>query len=232
MAIRSVFHLLFTVTVAVLHFPSPVNGTFLNRCPGTERCFFGLFVLMYDGTPDTDTCIQYCVFLQDETLQCGTCGVGGVELPTPSPANPSPTTPVNSQYDISVSLVDIPSSDRSLFTDAAQRWESIIVGDLPNIARSGLRFRLSSGCSAPVTIDDLYICARYSDIDGPRNVLGSAGPYDRRSNSLTVTGEMEFDMSDISFLKSQGNFASVILHEMGHILGTYMMQLHLELRRG
>jgi hypothetical protein len=217
MAIRTVFHLLFAL--AVLKIPSPVSGTF-NRCPGTERCgFFGFFILMYDGSPGTDTCKEYCVFFQNATLQCGSCGLG--DLPTPSPTDPLPTTPVNSQYDISISTVDIPSGDQSLFTNAAQRWESIIVGDLSNVARSSLRFRLSAGCSAPVTIDDLYICARYSDIDGPKNVLGSAGPYDRRSsNSLTVTGEMEFDISDISYLKSQGNFASVILHEMGHILGT------------
>jgi hypothetical protein len=54
------------------------------------------------------------------------------------------------------------------------------------------------------------------------DTIVSAGPYDTRSsNSLTITGEMEFDSADISFLKSEGNFASVILHEMGHILGMY-----------
>lgn len=219
MAIRTLYHLLSAVAVIIL--PSPVYGT-LFRCLGTERCgLFGFFILMHDGSPGTDTCEEYCVFFQDETLQCGSCSFGNLDLPTPSPTDPSPTVPVNSQYDISVSTVDIPIGDQSLFTDAALRWESIVVGDLSNIARSSLRFRLSAGCSAPVTIDDLYICARYSDIDGQGSVLGSAGPFDRRSsNGLTVTGEMEFDVSDVSLLKSQGNFASVILHEMGHILGT------------
>lgn len=224
MAIRTVFHLLFATAVFIL--PSSVSGTF-NRCPGTERCgLFGFFVLMHDGSPGTNSCEEYCVFFQNATLQCGSCGLGAAEQPTPSPIDPLPTVPVNSQYDISMSLVDIPSSDRSLFTDAAQRWESIVIGDLSNIARSSLRYDLDSGCSVPVTIDDLYICARYSDIDGLNNVLGSAGPYDRRSgNSLTVTGQMEFDVADIATLKSQGNFASVILHEMGHILGTYRLNL-------
>jgi hypothetical protein len=210
------------LTVIALVFPTPANGFFFGRCPGTERCLFGLFVVMREGVPGTDQCTDYCVFFQDITLECGSCGpVDAVPTTSPKPTVPPvPTAPVNSEFEISLSYVGIPSSDQDTFTKAAQRWGSIVVEDLPSVSRSRLRKRLSSGCVAPIVIDDLYICARYVQIDGSGTVLGSAGPLDTRSNSLTISGEMEFDVADIAYLKNQGNFESVILHEMGHILGT------------
>lgn len=223
MGVRTIFKALIAFATA-LTFPSSVNGT-IFRCPGSERCgLFGFFVLMHAGTPGTDSCEEYCVFFLDATLQCGSCSMNTAEAPTPSPINSSPrapTSPINGEYDFSFSLVGVPTADQSLFTNAAQRWESVVVGDLPSVLRSRLRFSLPTGCTVPVTIDDLHICGLYSSIDGPLKVLGSAGPYDLRSNNaLSITGVMEFDSADISYLKSQGNFESVILHEMGHILGT------------
>ena len=217
---RTIFHVLFAITV--LTFPSPVNGLFL-QCLFGERC--GLFAhVVHTGTPGTDTCEELCVYFTIGSIyQCGGCDVDTADLPTPSPTDPGPTPPLNSQYDIALSLVGIPDSDVSIFTDAVERWESVIVGDLPNIASSGGSF--SSGCSPPSTIDDSYICARYVDIDGSGRVLGSAGPtLVRRTGGLTVAGEMQFDSADVASLIDEGNFDSVILHEMGHILGKFLRQ--------
>lgn len=216
---QTIFHVLFAVTVLI--FPSPVNGFFFF-CLGSERCGFFARVV-HSGTPGTDTCEELCVFFAfGSTYQCGGCDVGGADLPTPSPTDPGPTPPLNSQYEIALSLVGIPSSDVSIFTSATERWESIIVGDLPSVASSGGRF--SSGCSPPTTIDDSYICARYVNIDGPGRVLGSAGPTYVRGSGLTIAGEMQFDSADIASLINDGNFDSVILHEMGHILGKLLRQ--------
>ena len=211
---RSILHVL--LAVAGLTFPSPAHGFFF-RCAGGERC--GLFgVVVHDGTPGTDTCEEYCVFFAFfATTECGGCDLGGAEIPTPSPIGSGLLPPLNSQYDIELSFVNIPSSDESLFTNAVERWESVIVGDLPPQASIGGSF--SSGCSPPLTIDDLYICAQYATIDGPGRVLGSAGPTWIRSSGLTIAGEMEFDSADVASLIDEGNFDSVILHEMGHILG-------------
>jgi hypothetical protein len=176
---------------------------------------------MRDGEQGSDQCEEYCVFFQDDTLECGACSLGTAQVPTPSP----PIIPVNSEYDIALQLIGIPSSDQLAFTRAAQRWESIIVGDLPSVASRNLQYSLYDGCVIPNTIDDLYICAIYSDIDKAGGVLGSAGPQDTRGTSLTVTGAMEFDIADIDSLKSDGEFESVILHEMGHVLGEYIASI-------
>lgn len=80
-----------------------------------------------------------------------------------------------------------------------------------------------SGCRFPRIVDDLYICAIYSGINGPGFVLGSAGPGCIRSSGnntgLPVFGYMEFDVEDVPSLKVRGSLGTVILHEMAHILG-------------
>jgi hypothetical protein len=223
------------LTVALL-FPKGADAFFFflsNRCRGYERCgFFGFSVAMHSGTPGSSDCLDYCVFFVDATLECGGCGIGTEELPTPAPVFslptavtptapvPAPTPPTQvSQYDISLQLVGIPSGDASFFNNAAVRWEQIVIGDLADVAKSSIG-SLESGCTVPNVIDDLHICGKYRSIDGQNGILGSAGPYySRFSNGLPIAGVMEFDSADISFLKSEGNFGSVILHEMGHILG-------------
>ena len=37
--------------------------------------------------------------------------------------------------------------------------------------------------------------------------------------TISATGEMTFDIADIDQLEADGTFASVILHEMGHVFG-------------
>jgi Leishmanolysin len=143
-----------------------------------------------------------------------------VPIPVPLPVSAPVSLPGN--YNIDLYFVGIPTADRTFFTNARSRWESIVRGDLTNITTQSLPAP-STGCVYPSpTIDDLYICARFAAIDGPGKVLGSAGPLlVRNANTLTVTGEMEFDSADISSLKSAGNFGTVILHEMGHVLGMF-----------
>ncbi len=142
------------------------------------------------------------------------------KLPTKAPVRASTRAPtVPSNFNIDLDLVGVSASDRTFFADAKSRWESIIRGDLQDIPMAGAN-PPSTGCAFPTIVDDLYICAQFIPIDGRGRILGSAGPiYIRVIDGLTITGEMEFDSEDISTLKSQGNFESVILHEIGHILG-------------
>jgi hypothetical protein len=67
----------------------------------------------------------------------------------------------------------------------------------------------------------LTISASIISIDGPGNILGSAGPtvggYDDSNYFLAVDGEMEFDADDVGALGS--DLLTVILHEMGHVIG-------------
>ena len=95
------------------------------------------------------------------------------------------------------------------FTTAVERWTQIIVADIPDYSSS--QYGL---------IDDLVIDARIAPIDGEGNILGQAGPDLLRSGSLLPAhGEMEFDSADVDQMYISGIWSSVVLHEIGHILG-------------
>ncbi|MBX3452547.1 MAG: hypothetical protein KF777_23600 [Planctomycetaceae bacterium] len=116
----------------------------------------------------------------------------------------SPPPLPNNSFNIDVDTSTLTPQQAAIFLAAAQRWEQIIVGDLPDV---GL-------------IDDLYITANIVAIDGVGGILGAAGPTGLRGGSfLPYSGDMIFDSADVANLISAGQFDEVILHEMGHVLG-------------
>jgi hypothetical protein len=102
---------------------------------------------------------------------------------------------------------------RNAFTKAADRWATVIVGDLPSVLVDG------------EVIDDVLILAQGVAIDGVGKVLGQAGPtHIRPSNAgaaalLPAKGIMSFDTADLDKMESAGTLNDVITHEMGHVLG-------------
>ena len=67
---------------------------------------------------------------------------------------------------------------------------------------------------------DLLINANVPTIDGVGGILGESRPDAFRSgSSLPIHGVMEFDAADMASMVSSGLLYSVVLHEMGHILG-------------
>jgi hypothetical protein len=114
------------------------------------------------------------------------------------------------------------ASQRAAFSSAAAKWADIITGDLTDVPASVAAGQCGTNSPAlDETIDDVLIFATITSIDGPGRVLGSAGPCFTRSGThgLTVIGEMLFDAADVSSLESNGSFTSVVVHEMGHVLG-------------
>jgi len=121
--------------------------------------------------------------------------------------------PPTAGFQIIVSFPDnsLTTAQQAVFQQAANRWQEIIVGDLPNV-------------TDPVTgqvIDDILIMATAPAIDGAGGVLGQAGPTDFRSGprGLPWKGVMQFDSADVAVMESNGTFRNVILHEMAHVLG-------------
>jgi hypothetical protein len=117
-----------------------------------------------------------------------------------------------------------PVTDRHarLFRRSARRWQEIIVKDVP--ATTGTIPRNFCGAfGTPVfsgRIDDILIDVLLTEIDGPGNVLGAAGPCALRlSDDLPVYGIMFFDTDDLDFIESFDLLDEVIIHEMGHVLG-------------
>ncbi len=117
-------------------------------------------------------------------------------------------------------------AQRQAFTAAADRWATVIVGDLPAVTVDGEE------------IDDVRIDASGIAIDGPEQILGQAGPTLLRPASagaaagLPVTGTMEFDTADLAEMERAGTLRDVITHEMGHVLGLGSIWTRKNLLRG
>jgi hypothetical protein len=123
------------------------------------------------------------------------------------------------------------AAQRQVFRTSAARWSTIIKGDLPDAAGAIPENACGGGTpSADQTYDDLLIFAAVTDIDGPGQVLGQAGPcFVRNIGSLPVVGVMQFDVADLNALEANGQLGAVILHEMGHVLGIGTLWSHLNL---
>ncbi|MBT3773072.1 MAG: hypothetical protein HOF87_00775 [Gemmatimonadales bacterium] len=109
-------------------------------------------------------------------------------------------------------------------TAAAERWMSIIPIDIPNIDFSNQPIS-ADACTEgqPLftgEVDDLRIYVTIEEIDGAGMTLASAGPcFNRGLTNLPAIGSMKFDAADLDDLEASGGLISVVLHEMGHVLG-------------
>jgi hypothetical protein len=122
--------------------------------------------------------------------------------------NPPATTTTAGGFQITLSMSGLTVSQQAIFQQAAARWAQVITGDLPNATYRGQ------------AIDDLLIVASAISIDGVNGVLGQAGPDAFRSGSrLPYHGIMQFDSADLARMETGGLLFSVVMHEMGHVLG-------------
>ena len=112
---------------------------------------------------------------------------------------------------------------------AKRQWESVILGGAgkrTHFTRDGLRVR------------DLYVEVVIKAVDGQRGTLAYAAPGQttKRTNTTTTvvngrtpvqafTGIMHFDLDDIPNMIRLGNMDHVVMHELGHILGTTQVSI-------
>ncbi len=116
-------------------------------------------------------------------------------------------------------LTPVSALHKAAFENARARWASIITEDVPDLAQA------LPGCGNfhPPTeafVDDLIIYVTVDSIDGPAGTLGQAGPCYFRDSWLSLSGAMTFDEADLDNLAANGLLEEVILHEMGHVLGS------------
>lgn len=120
-------------------------------------------------------------------------------------------------------LSDVEGDMRAAFERAGRRWSSVIRNDLTNarIERGSLPEDCGGTSNGEVLdIDDLLIFVSVEAIDGPRGVLGAAGPCVLRSDTdAPLIGRMRFDRADLEALQEAELLETVVLHEMGHVLG-------------
>jgi hypothetical protein len=117
-------------------------------------------------------------------------------------------------FNINLNFINAPTAgELAAFNAAEASWESIIQGYL-----------IDDIANTNVTIN-----VNLAPNDGPGGILGSAGPTNAKLNAAqnavsptyvyTQTGVMNFDTADTATLVANGSFGSVVLHEMGHVLG-------------
>jgi PKD repeat protein len=134
------------------------------------------------------------------------------------------------RYDVALRVVgSLAPAVQAAFDSAEAKWETIITDGIgswfPNISGEPLGTIPAGDClgGAPQwsgTIDDVVIDVAVRPIDGVGNILGQAGPcYWLLSDELPRTAMMEFDVDDVAGMISNGTLESVVLHEMGHVLG-------------
>lgn len=150
------------------------------------------------------------------TLTATVSGTGIVGNPVTFAA-----TGATKQYDIAIRNIGpaFSAAVQSAFDAAEAFWERIIYGDQTDIPINTTN-ACGEGVTINETVDDVIILAKFDSIDGPGSVLGSAGACSlRAANGLSIYGVMRFDTADVAGLAASGQLNTVILHEMGHVLG-------------
>lgn len=118
-----------------------------------------------------------------------------------------------------------PPEAEAAFIAAADRVRATVIGDVPDNLVSTANLAVTCGLSYPQiavdeVVDDLLIYATVTPIDGPGNILASAGPcIVRLGGRSSVLGLMRFDADDLPNLIARGQLADVIFHEMLHVVG-------------
>lgn len=132
-----------------------------------------------------------------------------------------------SEFTIDLLFVHEPDpAVRAAFESAAAHWQRVITGDLRDVTvniPAGSCIEGNPGFQG--SIDDLLVVADVGPIDGVYGILGSAGPCYVRGEAgtpgddLPYFGAMRFDEADLARMQQDGTLETVILHEMGHVLG-------------
>jgi hypothetical protein len=110
------------------------------------------------------------------------------------------------------------------FEAAANRWNSIIRDDITGIDFSTNPLAAGSCMEGQPAlneaVDDVLIFVDIVEIDGAGGTLAQAGPcVVHPLSKLPIVGIMKFDEADLDGLENNGGLTSVVLHEMGHVLG-------------
>jgi len=116
---------------------------------------------------------------------------------------------------------------QSAMTAAVAKWQSVVYRAVSAVSITSAQAPAGTcGPGTPAinqTVTNLLILATFDSIDGPGKILGQAGPCFVRTTGAnagtTIVGVMEFDTADVANLITSGQLNTVMLHEMGHVIG-------------
>lgn len=139
-----------------------------------------------------------------------TCGEDSPSEPPPPP--PSPAFEIDIRY---VPGTDPPADLRQRLAEAADRWERVIVGDLPSVQIiEPAPFECERVTAPPMDeeVDDLVVWVEIGPLDGQGGFGGWAGVCRTRDDHLPVVSSILFDEED--FIGE-----TLAAHELGHAVG-------------
>lgn len=174
------------------------------------------------GTPTTEGTANFTV----EVTSAGMTASQALSITINAAAASCDLITPTSGYDIQLCYVtSVSTAVQTAFTNAVSRWQSLITGDVADVPppENAHTSCVSGGGGPPLSgpaIDDLVIFVVVEPIDGEFGILGQAGPCFARNNWIPSVGTMRFDEADLDRLNTAGQLESVILHEMGHVLGS------------
>jgi hypothetical protein len=120
-------------------------------------------------------------------------------------------------------LGDVSTTLRTAATQAAARWEQVIVKPLDPYQVTVNAGECGAGLPAVnESVQNVIIYIQADSIDGPGNTAGLGGPCvlrDPPSVMLTALGGLTVDTADVAYAASNGSLVDLLTHEMGHILG-------------
>ena len=193
----------------------PGSHSYANTGPGT-----GTWIQYYDGGEFGGSCTNELTFTAATTgtlrVKCGATGAYGPWMEWKLSEAPDPDS-----FDIEIVWVgpEPSAANRAAFEAAAARWERVITEDLPEYFFFSHPGHDPEGEKIYGLVDDLRIQASLSEIDGPGDKLGSAGPVIQRpSSKLPSLAQMKFDTADLARFTPEG-LHDLFLHEMAHCLG-------------
>jgi Ca2+-binding RTX toxin-like protein len=194
----------------------PLTGVITSSfTPGTIGAgqYFGAAVVnreiyLGSGTQNNfDVFTRQGIFLRSVSLPYSVSGLGGDDIGT-TPIIPGQTPQSTFNIDVRFTGLFTPSQ-QAAFQTAAERWEDIIVGDVPDVFVPGIG-----------QVDDIVIEFRSTAIDGPGGILGQTAVVSQRViTNLPSAAYIELDSADVAALESTGQLNDTVLHEIAHALG-------------
>lgn len=116
-------------------------------------------------------------------------------------------------------LTSLTSTQKQAFEDARARWESHLTGDVPDALANSNGHPVCEGAPVNEVLDDLVINVNVEAIDEEYGVLAHSSACLYRSSGIPALGHIELDEADLAFMEDNDLLYTVILHEMGHVLG-------------
>lgn len=176
------------------------------------------------GVPKPPPAIKMASLALDKRNQILNPRCKYVSVPFAANKNPKST------FNIELVGCGTTSAMDDVFVRAAQTWMNIISGDVTafEAGKGGPQACLTDSQEKPVLscgyIDDIIVGYSVEPEDGNAKAVAWGTPLDMRSASskhrnLPYSGWMQIDSADYDQLVADGLLYSVILHEMGHVLG-------------